>query len=32
MEHKLKTFLSPDQRAEYEAAARGNEKKESNVE
>ncbi|MGI6623031.1 MAG: motility protein A [Acetivibrionales bacterium] len=30
MEHKLKTFLSPDQRAEYEAVSR--EKKESTIE
>jgi len=28
MEHKLKTFLSPDQRAQYEAAAKGQEKQE----
>lgn len=28
MEHKLKTFLSPDQRAEYEAASKGQEKQE----
>lgn len=28
MEHKLKTFLSPDQRASYEAAAKGQEKQE----
>lgn len=28
MEHKLKTFLSPDQRAAYEAAAKGQEKQE----
>lgn len=28
MEHKLKTFLSPDQRATYEAAAKGQEKQE----
>ncbi len=29
MEHKLKTFLSPDQRAAYEVASRGEEKRES---
>lgn len=28
MEHKLKTFLSPDQRVAYESAAKGQEKKE----
>lgn len=28
MEHKLKTFLSPDQRAQYEAATKGQEKQE----
>ncbi len=28
MEHKLKTFLSPDQRAAYEAATKGQEKQE----
>lgn len=28
MEHKLKTFLSPDQRTAYEAAAKGQEKQE----
>lgn len=32
MEHKLKTFLSPDQRASYEAMAKSQEKKEGAVE
>lgn len=32
MEQKLKTFLSPDQRAQYEAAAKGHEKSESTAE